>query len=51
MACSIIPAVAMYEISRLQLASAAAKVGLSLIWLQTPEDRFSRDVTHIHVSS
>ena len=37
---SIIPVVAMYEISRLQLASVAEQAGLSLTWSQTPKTGF-----------
>ena len=37
---SIIPVVAMYEISRLVLVSVAAQAGLNLTWLQTPKTGF-----------
>ena len=40
---SIIPLASMSEISSLCLASEAEQAGLCLTWLQTPEDRFSRD--------
>ena len=36
------------EISRLYLGSVAEQANLSLTWLETPEDRFSCDVAHIH---
>ena len=39
--------VSISEISRLYLAFVAEQVGLSLIWVQSPEDRFSRDETHL----
>ena len=38
---SIIPLVSIFEIA------VAAQAGLSLIWSQTPEDRFSRVVAHM----
>ena len=37
---SIVPVVAMYEISRFQLASVAAEAGLSLTWSKTPKTHF-----------
>ena len=38
--------VAIFRISRLQLASVAEQAGLSLTWSQTPEHRLSQDVAH-----
>ena len=43
---SIIPLLAIAEISRLLLVSVAEQVGLSLTWSETPDDRFSHDVAH-----
>ena len=40
---SIIPILAKSEIARLQLLSIAEQAGLSLTWLQMPEDTFSCD--------
>ena len=40
---SIISILAKSKVSRLQLASVAVQAGLSHIWSQTTEDRFSRD--------
>ena len=45
---SIIPPVSMSEISSLYIASVAAQAGLSLPWLQTPNDRFSCDEAQMH---
>ena len=44
---SRIPLVTTLEISSLKLVWVADQAGLSLIWSQTPEDRFSRDVAHV----
>ena len=44
---SIIHMFAIVILSRLWLASVAEQAGLSLIWPQTPEDRFYRDEAHI----
>ena len=44
---SIISLVSLSKISRLKLVSSAKQAGLSLTWLQTCEDRFSREVAHI----
>ena len=33
------------------VASVSEQAGLSLTWSETPEDRFSRDVVHMHSSS
>ena len=41
---SIVPLLAIAETSRLQLASVVDQTGLSLTWLQTHENTFSRDV-------
>ena len=43
------PIVAISKISRLHLESVAKQTGLSHTWLQTPEDRLSRDVAHMVV--
>ena len=43
---STIPLVSITEISSLYLASVAVQAGLSLTWLEIPEDRFSRDWAH-----
>ena len=45
---SIIPLFAISKISRSWLVSVAEQAGLSLIWSQTSEDRFSRDGAHKH---
>ena len=39
----VIPILAISKISRLSLVSVAEQAGLSLTWLQNPEDRISRD--------
>ena len=44
---SIIPLVSISKISSLYLAFVAVQAGLSLSWLQNPEDRFSRDEAHV----
>ena len=44
---SIIPRLSISRISRL-VVPVAEQAGLSLTWSQTPEDRFSRDVAHLH---
>ena len=44
---SIIPLLAIAKISRLQLVFVAEQASLSLIWSQTPRDRFSRDESQI----
>ena len=43
---SIIPILAKSKTLGLKLAFVAEQVGLSLIWSQTPEDRFSHDEAH-----
>ena len=43
---SIIHVLNIPKISGLLLVSVAEQAGLSLTWPQTPEDRFSRDLTH-----
>ena len=43
----IIPLLAKAKHSRPYLVSVAEQAGLSLTWLQTPEDMFSHDVAHI----
>ena len=40
---SIIPLVSISELSSPYLVSVTAQASLCLTWLQTPEDRFSRD--------
>ena len=44
---SILPILAISEISRLLLVSVAEQVRLSLIWSEPAEDRFSRDVAQL----
>ena len=44
---NIIPLVSISEISGLYLASVVGQAGLSLIWSQTSEDRFSCDVAQL----
>ena len=46
---SIIPLLAIAEISSLHLASVAAQAGLSLTWSETPEDRLSRDEAQLFI--
>ena len=43
---NIVAILAKSKISKLLLASLADQVGLSLTWLQTPQDRFSRAIAH-----
>ena len=43
----IIPILAKSKISILWLVSEAEQTGLSLIWSQNPEGRFSHDMTHV----
>ena len=45
---SIIPILANSKISQLELVSVAKQAGLSVTWSQIPEDRFSRDMAHVH---
>ena len=44
---TIKPTLTKSKISRLQLVSVAAQAGLSHTWLQTPKDRFPRDVAQL----
>ena len=44
---SLVPTLAKYKISRLQLAAVAEQADLNLTWSQSPEGRFSHDVAHI----
>ena len=44
---SIIPPLAIAEISWPQLVSSAEQAGLSIIWSQTTEDRFAHDEAHM----
>ena len=46
---TVFPLVSIDTIARLQLAFVAEQSCLSLIWSQTSEDRFSRDVVHIRI--
>ena len=43
---SVMSLVSVTKISSLMLASVAAQAGLSLTWLETPEDTFSHDEAH-----
>ena len=45
---SIISILPKFKVSRLKLASVAGQAGMSHTWLQTPEDRFSRDAAHLY---
>ena len=45
--CSIIPIFAKPKVSSLSLISVAEQTALSLTWLHTTEDRFSRDEAQI----
>ena len=44
---STTPLVVIFEISRLQLISAAEHAGLNLTWSKISEDTFSRNVAHM----
>ena len=44
---SILPLVSISAISSLYLASLAAPAGLCRTWSKNPENRFSRDETHL----
>ena len=44
---SVIPILAKYKLSGLQLASVAEQAGLTHSWSQTPEDRIPRDAAQI----
>ena len=44
---SVVPILANFKISRLELVSVAELASLSLACSQTPEDRFSCDVAHL----
>ena len=44
----IIPVLAKSKISQLEVVPVAKQAGLNVTWSQMPEDRFSRDVAHVH---